>query len=167
MAIFDYFDIFYLANTLTIPQLRHEIQQAELKATLQNTFLGTPYQDKNDDFPWTEYAKYCREALECLQKSRKGKPSPVPIGHINIDSLRERNDIVAVIEQYTQLRKSGHNRFLGRCPLHEDKHPSMTVYASEQVWHCFQCGKGGDIFDFIMAVNTCDFKQAAAILGNR
>jgi DNA primase len=50
--------------------------------------------------------------------------------------------------------------------LHDDHAPSLTVYADSQTWHCFgACNRGGDVIDFIMAVNGCDFKEAAALLG--
>lgn len=160
---FDFYDLFYLANSFTAPQLRHEIREAELKAKLQDYFKGTLYAE-TDSFPWTDYGTACREALA----GQRPAPSPARIRAVQIDvaALKSRNDIVSVVEQYTPLRKSGHNRFIGRCPIHEDHSPSLTVYADNQSWHCFGCNKGGDVFDFIMAVNTCDFKQAAAILGD-
>ncbi len=163
--IFDDFDIYYLANTLATTQLRREARQAELKGGVDNYFNGTPYADESP-FPWSDYDKACREALRTIEKHNKRYPKPAAPGkHLDIAGIKALNDIITVIEGYTQLRKSGHNRFNGRCPLHEDKHPSLTVYADKQSWHCFQCNRGGDVFDFIMAVNTCDFRRAVEILG--
>lgn len=159
---FDDLDLFYLANVLTPQQLRREIRHADVMAKVDEFYRGTLYAEATLFF-WADYAAACREALACQ------KPTPLPAAkqgkHIDIQALKSHLDIVEVIEQYTQLRKCGHNRFSGRCPLHEDKHPSLTVYADQQSWHCFQCGMGGDVISFVMAANTCDFKQATAILG--
>ncbi len=75
-------------------------------------------------------------------------------------------DIVEVVEGYTTLRKSGSN-FSGKCPIHNDKTPSMVVYPDNQSWHCFGCNKGGDVIRFIQSVEGTDFKGAIAILGSR
>ena len=172
-ATFDSHDVAYLAENLTPAQLRCEIQNARKRATDRDIFFSIPYeylgpsyqkyykeycQDFN--FPFEDYITICQAAL-----SSKPKPAPAAIrGRIDPEAIKARNDIVAVVEQYTVLRKSGHNRFLGSCPLHEDKHPSMTVYADNQSWHCFQCNRGGDVISFIQAVENTDFRGAAAIL---
>jgi len=178
---FDYIDTFYMANTLTTPQLRYEIQQARETIMERNIILSMPccllwsheHQHLNLDditvmltelevYDYEGYIKICQEAI-AAKHTAPSKPSPGK--RIDINSLKSRLDIVTEVERYTQLRKSGSNRFLGRCPLHEDRHPSMTVYADKQSWHCFQCNKGGDVIDFIIAVEGVDFRQAAAILG--
>jgi hypothetical protein len=163
---FDYLDTFYLANNLSVPELRHEIHEADIQARVSELYLGTAFEYDECRFPWVDYSAVCRESITIIQEYTRQHPLPaLPGKRIDIAGIKARNDIVTVAEGYTQLRKSGHNRFTGQCPLHEDRHPSLTVYADNQSWHCFQCNKGGDVFDFIMAVNTCDFKQAAAILG--
>lgn len=162
--VFDDVDIFFIANTLTTPQLRHEIWQAELKASLADTYKGTEFEGDSDSFPWVDYADICREALKWQHNSR-AKVQPV-LGHVDVESLKANNDILDVIDCYTELRPSGRN-FTGRCPIHEDKHPSMTVYPDQQTFHCYGCNKGGDIIAFIMAVENVDFRGATAILGGR
>lgn len=155
-------DVFYLANTLTSKQLRREIHKAEIETLTHNYYQGTPYQD-TDYFPWVDYAKCCREAINW----QRAKPQTAPArGRIDIEAIKARNDIVALAENFTSLRKSGNN-FIGSCPLHPDKHPSMVIYPNQQSWHCYQCNQGGDIFDFVKAANNTDFKGAAAILGGR
>lgn len=159
--IFDDFDIFYLANELTPVQLRREIQHAEIQSKVDEIFAGTPYADPRP-FPWADYTEACQTALKCQQAQIKpAKYSK----HIDFEAIKARVDILSVVEGYTKLRKSGHNRYIGVCPLHEDKHPSLTVYADQGSWYCFSCNKGGDIFAFIKSVNNCDFKTALAILG--
>jgi hypothetical protein len=190
-ATFDYLDAFYLANTLTLPELRQEIKHAKnlmeidnfyseypcfnlwrtipldkRRGTFELNLEGIKVYDNYYNFDWEGYIKVCEEAAEAIRNHDKQYPqTTLPGKRIDIEGIKARSDIVAIIEGYTKLRKSGNNRFTGQCPLHEDKHPSMTVYADNQSWHCFQCNKGGDIFDFIMAVNSCDFKRAATTLG--
>jgi hypothetical protein len=163
-VVFDDLDVFYLANELSLPQLRHEIRHANMMVAVDAAFDGTTYADTTP-FPWAEFAECCREAVCAIQEHNQQNPQPAAPGHrIDAADIKARADIVSIVEQYTRLRKTGHNRFVGQYPLHEDKHPSMTVYADNQSWHCFQCNKGGDVFDFIMAVNSCDFKEALECL---
>jgi DNA primase len=170
---FDFLDTFMLGNRLTTPELRREILWAERNLAMINVFHDTPYlymlygveyppEAFCFDFPFSDYIQICLDAIEA--KRRHKATIPAPPGRINVEAIKASRDIVAEIERHTQLRKSG-RRFCGRCPLHEDKHPSLVVYPEQQTWHCFQCGKGGDIIDFIQSVENCDFRQAAAILG--
>ena len=161
MIIFDHCDVFYLANTFPMAYLRREIHQAEIKATVAGAYQDTAYQIEEDLFPWADYAAACREAIECIQHSQ---PKQQPInGHIDTEAIKAKNDVVTIIEQYTRLRKSGKN-FTGRCPIHQDKNPSLTVYPDNQTWHCYGCHQGGDVINFIQAVENTDFRGAAAIL---
>jgi hypothetical protein len=161
---FDHFDIYILANRFTAPELYREVHHAEIQAKVDANFEGTPYADSKS-FPWGDYAATCRAALEC----QKPKPSPAPagrVGHIDIEAIKAKVDIVDIIGRYTPLRKSGHNRFTGRCPLHDDKSPSLTVYADKQTWHCFgACNTGGDVIKFTMLADNLDFKAACMTLG--
>ena len=164
---FDNIDVFYLANTMAIRQLRHEVNQAEIYASVAKTYHKTEYQSPADRFPWTDYAATCQEAIKWIQHGIP-KPNPQPTGgRIDIEAIKARCDIVTIIEGYTTLRKAGRN-FTGKCPIHQDKNPSLTVYPEQQTWHCFgACNRGGDIFAFIQAVEHTDFQGAAAILGGR
>ena len=163
IAYLDEIDTFYLANTLSIAQLRREINSAMSRAKVAEMYRGTEYATESDIWPWAGYIQCCREAIKCRQANKtKAAPSR---GKIDIEAIKARNDIVDVIEGYTRLRKSGKN-FTGCCPIHQDHNPSLTVYPDSQTWHCFgACGRGGDVISFIEAVESCDFKQAAAILG--
>jgi len=154
-VIFTARDIDYLVLNLSESQLKRELHKAELEAH------ACVFWELPEAGYWLDYTEAVRMALEII-RDNKPRPAPVP-GQIDIEAVKQTNDIVAVIERYTELRQSG-QRFIGRCPLHQDRHPSLTVYPEQQSWHCFQCNAGGDIFDFIQAVERCDFKQAAAIL---
>jgi DNA primase len=82
------------------------------------------------------------------------------------DEIKARLDIVEVIRQYLPLKAAGTN-FTGRCPFHNEKTPSFTVSPTKQVWHCFGCGKGGDLFSFIMEIEKLPFLEALRLLAPR
>jgi DNA primase len=73
--------------------------------------------------------------------------------------VRERADIIAIVSRYVSVRKAGKN-FVALCPFHPDKHPSMTVSAEKNLFHCFACGAGGDIFKFLMKIENLSFPEA-------
>ena len=73
-------------------------------------------------------------------------------------------DIVEVIREWLGLRLAGHE-YVGRCPFHDDAHPSFYVNNDKQVYHCFGCGAGGDVVDFIMRINGLTFSDACKALG--
>jgi len=91
----------------------------------------------------------------------------VPIPEKFLDELTERNDIVDVVSQYVRLTKrSGANQF-GLCPFHSEKTPSFSVSADKQIYHCFGCGKGGGVINFIMEIENLSFQDAVAFLARR
>lgn len=84
----------------------------------------------------------------------------------NVRQIKDRLDIVEVIEDYVRLRKAGAN-FVGLCPFHEEKTPSFSVSPSRQTFHCFGCGQGGDIFTFVMEKEGLSFREALEVLAER
>ncbi|OJF90960.1 DNA primase [Alkalibacterium sp. 20] len=76
-----------------------------------------------------------------------------------INSIRDQTDIVQVISQYLQLRKSGQNHFAS-CPFHDDKTPSFSVSEKKQIYHCFSCGRGGNVFSFLQEIEGISFVEA-------
>lgn len=76
-----------------------------------------------------------------------------------IESIRKQTNIVDVVGQYVQLKKSGKN-YLGLCPFHNEKTPSFSVAEDKQIFHCFGCGKGGNVFSFIQEVEGLSFPEA-------
>ncbi len=76
------------------------------------------------------------------------------------DMLRERADIVDVISGYSRLKKAGAHTFKGLCPFHSEKTPSFTVDAAKGLWHCFGCGLGGDVYQFIQKVENVPFPES-------
>ena len=91
----------------------------------------------------------------------------MPIPEKFLDELTERNDIVDVVSQYVRLTKrSGSNQF-GLCPFHSEKTPSFSVAPDKQIYHCFGCGKGGGVINFIMEIENLSFQDAVAFLARR
>ncbi|RKY02902.1 MAG: DNA primase, partial [Spirochaetes bacterium] len=66
-----------------------------------------------------------------------------------LDEIRQKVDIVSVISEYLPLKKSGSN-FRALCPFHSEKTPSFMVSPAKQIYHCFGCGEGGNVFNFVM-----------------
>ena len=84
-----------------------------------------------------------------------------------ITELVERNDIVDVVSGYVRLgKKSGSNMF-GLCPFHSEKTPSFSVSPDKQIYHCFGCGKGGGVINFIMEIENLSFPEAVEFLARR
>ena len=76
-----------------------------------------------------------------------------------IAEVRERVDIVDVVQRSVQLTKRG-QRFLGLCPFHQEKTPSFGISPGKQLFHCFGCGVGGDVFAFLMQIEGIEFPEA-------
>jgi DNA primase len=72
-----------------------------------------------------------------------------------------------VVGEVVRLRKSGSYRFMGLCPFHNEKSPSFTVHATLQIYKCFSCGEGGDVFNFIMKTQGVSFFEALKLLADR
>lgn len=83
-----------------------------------------------------------------------------------INQIREAVDIVDLIGEYVQLKKQGRNYF-GLCPFHGENSPSFSVSAEKQIFHCFGCGAGGNIFTFLMDIEGYSFLEAAKVLAER
>lgn len=83
-----------------------------------------------------------------------------------IEEVRKANNIVDVIGEYIQLKKQGRNYF-GLCPFHGEKTPSFSVTQEKQIFHCFGCGKGGNVVTFLMEMESFSFYEALEILANR
>lgn len=77
-----------------------------------------------------------------------------------IDDIRSRTNIVEIIGQYVQLKKSGGNNYTGLCPFHNEKTPSFSVTEDKQFYHCFGCGRGGNVFRFLEEIEGLSFAEA-------
>lgn len=83
-----------------------------------------------------------------------------------IDDIRSRFDIVEIVSAYIDLKKTGRN-YTGLCPFHADKTPSFTVSPDKQIFHCFGCQSGGNLFTFIMQIEELSFPEAVRFLGEK
>lgn len=83
-----------------------------------------------------------------------------------IDEVRQTNDIVDIISQYVRLKRSGRN-FFGLCPFHNEKSPSFSVSPDKQIFHCFGCGVGGNVFTFLTKIEGIGFVEAVQMLAER
>ena len=77
----------------------------------------------------------------------------------DIDQVRAAADIVKIVGDYVKLRKAGAN-YMGLCPFHQEKTPSFAVHPLKQIFHCFGCGVGGDVFKFVMQIDNLPFPEA-------
>ena len=83
-----------------------------------------------------------------------------------IEEVRQSNDIVDILSQYMRLKRSGRNYF-GLCPFHNEKSPSFSVSPDKQIFHCFGCGVGGNVFTFLMKIEGINFVEAVQMLAER
>ncbi len=93
----------------------------------------------------------------------------MPRGSIPDETVRriqEHIDIVDVVSHYLTLKKRGQN-YVGLCPFHHEKTPSFVVSPAKQLFHCFGCGAGGDVFGFLMKADSLAFPEAVRVLGER
>ncbi len=83
-----------------------------------------------------------------------------------IDEIKNKNDIVDIISQYVVLKRSGRN-FFGLCPFHKEKSPSFSVSPDKQIFHCFGCGVGGNVFHFVSKIENISFKESLETLADK
>jgi len=83
-----------------------------------------------------------------------------------VDDVRAAADIVKVVGDYVKLRKAGAN-YMGLCPFHQEKTPSFAVHPAKQIFHCFGCGVGGDVFKFVMMIDNLTFPEALRRLAEK
>ncbi|MCL2609777.1 MAG: CHC2 zinc finger domain-containing protein, partial [Treponema sp.] len=83
------------------------------------------------------------------------------IARSTVDEIHRRLDAISVVEGYIRLEKRG-GRYWGRCPFHgggQERTPSLTVDPDKKLYHCFGCGKGGSILDFVMEMDKTDYPE--------
>jgi DNA primase len=82
------------------------------------------------------------------------------------DKVKQQADIVRVVGEYVRLKKTGKD-FSGLCPFHQEKTPSFTVSPIKQIFYCFGCGKGGDVYNFVMEMEKCEFPDAVRVVAEK
>ena len=91
----------------------------------------------------------------------------MPFPESFLTELTERNDIVDVVSGYVRLSKRSGANLFGLCPFHSEKTPSFSVSPDKQIYHCFGCGKGGGVINFIMEIENLSFPEAVEFLARR
>jgi DNA primase len=82
------------------------------------------------------------------------------------ERVKQQADIVRVVGEYVRLKKTGKD-FSGLCPFHQEKTPSFTVSPIKQIFYCFGCGKGGDVYNFVMDMEKCEFPEAVKVVAEK
>src|SRR5215470_16045970 len=88
------------------------------------------------------------------------------VSEVTRERIRGASDIVDIIGGYLPLKKAGAN-FTALCPFHKEKTPSFNVNPHKQIFHCFGCGKGGDVFRFVMEFESITFPESVKRLADR
>ncbi|HXH85780.1 MAG TPA: CHC2 zinc finger domain-containing protein, partial [Nitrospira sp.] len=83
-----------------------------------------------------------------------------------INQIRDRTDITVIVGQHVSLTSAGQN-LKGLCPFHQEKSPSFTVSPSRQIFHCFGCGAGGNVFTFLTRITGASFPEIVRDLGRK
>ncbi|HEU5413684.1 MAG TPA: DNA primase, partial [Candidatus Angelobacter sp.] len=89
--------------------------------------------------------------------------APVDLAH----TVKQQADIIRVVGDYVQLKKAGAQNFSGLCPFHQEKTASFSVHATRQFFHCFGCGKSGDVFSFIQEIEKVSFMEAVRLVAQK
>src|ERR1700674_1353859 len=82
------------------------------------------------------------------------------------EKVKQQADIVRVVGEYVRLKKTGKD-FSGLCPSHQEKTPSFTVSPIKQIFYCFGCGRGGDVYNFVMDMEKCEFPEAVKLVAEK
>ena len=83
-----------------------------------------------------------------------------------LDELRSRANLEEIVSEYVPLKQKG-RRFWGCCPFHNEKTPSFSVDSEAQMYYCFGCHKGGNVFNFVMEMEHMEFMDAARLLAEQ
>jgi DNA primase len=82
------------------------------------------------------------------------------------EKVKQQADIIRVVGEYVRLKKTGKD-FSGLCPFHQEKTPSFTVSPIKQIFYCFGCGRGGDVYNFVMDMEKCEFPEAVKVVAEK
>lgn len=84
---------------------------------------------------------------------------------LSVHEVKSRVDFFGIASRYMRLRRAG-RQFVGLCPFHSERHASCYVHREKKIFYCFGCSRGGDVFDFVMLAESCDFLEALRIVAD-
>ena len=84
----------------------------------------------------------------------------------DVQSIKDKIDIKQLIEEYIPVKKAG-AYWKANCPFHHEKTPSFMISPEKQIWHCFGCGKGGDIFSFLQEIEGINYPEALKLFADK
>lgn len=145
-------------NRYTIPELRALLEDAKNEIVAADAF------EENDFGWWQEHALLLKKAIALRQQQSAYYPglptNPKAARHIDPEILKERCDIVAIVERHLPLKREG-SHFKACCPFHSEKTASFVIFPDQNTWHCFgACNQGGDVIDFVMRIDGLSFGEA-------
>lgn len=173
-VVFDAGDVDYIAVEIAEAQCANPVDvmladaaAAEVRADVAEDLD----QDHAAAGYYRDYARMVRLAcrIAAWNKAAAQAEQPRKPGHLpprpDAATIKAQIDLVSFIDgKYVRLMKAGRDRFVGLCPFHEDRNPSMSVWTDGR-WHCFACGAGGDVFEFVKRWHHCEFREALDIIG--
>jgi DNA primase len=115
---------------------------------------------------WDSVPSRSKLLAEFLRQAAGVPKSPMAEAGSFADRVKQQADIVRVVGEYVQLKKAGQN-FRGLCPFHSERTPSFNVHPARQIYHCFGCNKGGDVFSFVMEMEKCEFPEAIRLVAEK
>ncbi|MGH9718235.1 MAG: CHC2 zinc finger domain-containing protein [Candidatus Acidiferrales bacterium] len=86
-------------------------------------------------------------------------------GALDATAIKADCDFLRIASQYSRLRRAS-RQYVGLCPFHPERHPSFHVHPERKIFYCFGCGAGGDVFDFVIRAENCDFRRALEIVSD-
>lgn len=170
-TVFDSADVEYFVHAIDAePDTRAAIDTMLVEAHVAEVdadAIDVVDDDRGRSSFYRDYARAIRLACR-IAAWRNAPPEPEHSdrGPARLDAadIKRRVDIVSYIGARVALTKAGHDRFVGVCPFHGDRNPSMSVWTDGH-WKCFGCGAGGDVFAFVMRMYACEFREAVRLLG--
>jgi DNA primase len=127
---------------------------------------NTDHRTRFRDFPVSDCAVHTAAARRVQYEFQRSNRTRMAEAGSFADRVKQQVDIVRVVGEYVRLKKTGQN-FTGLCPFHSEKSPSFAVHPVRQIYHCFGCGVGGDVFQFVMEMDKITFPDAVRAVAEK
>jgi hypothetical protein len=152
-------------NSDLMPQVIGEHEAAKILGKSVQTLRNERYLRKGS--PYIKMGRSVRYRVDdLLGYLEKCRIDPEGLTQDKISEIKNAADIVDIVSEGVLLKRAGKN-YIGLCPFHSEKTPSFTVSPDKQIFHCFGCGTGGNVFNFLMKQEGLSFPEAAGRLAKR